>query len=134
MLRLLCWGTQALLYALQVMEDDRPLTFADAVCHCCLPLLHALCLCMLLHAGAAVRDAGDGGRPAADYCCRCRFPCCCVLVCMLPRIQALLYAMQVMEDDQPLSAYHVPPGCKVLVAVEAAKLGALPDPDSAYWN
>lgn len=48
--------------------------------------------------------------------------------------QALLYAMQVMDDEKPLSAYHVPPGCKVLVAVEAAKLGALPDPDSAYWN
>lgn len=48
--------------------------------------------------------------------------------------QALLYAMQVMADDKPLSEYHVPPGCKVLVAVEAAKLGALPDPDSAYWN
>lgn len=42
--------------------------------------------------------------------------------------------MQVMDNDQPLSAYHVPPGCKVLVAVEAAKLGALPDADSAYWN
>jgi hypothetical protein len=53
---------------------------------------------------------------------------------LLRCLQALLYAMQVMEDDKPLSAYHVPPGCKVLVAVEAAKLGALPDPDSAYWN
>lgn len=49
-------------------------------------------------------------------------------------LQALLYAMQVMADDKPLAEYHVPPGCKVLVAVEAAKLGALPDPDSAYWN
>lgn len=48
--------------------------------------------------------------------------------------QALLYAMQVMEDDKPLSHYHVPPGCKVMIALEAAKLGAAPDPDSAYWN
>uniref|UniRef100_A0A383WL67 Ubiquitin-like domain-containing protein n=1 Tax=Tetradesmus obliquus TaxID=3088 RepID=A0A383WL67_TETOB len=47
---------------------------------------------------------------------------------------ALLYAMQVMEDDQPLAAYHVPPGCKVMVAIEAAKLSAPQDPDSAYWN
>lgn len=42
--------------------------------------------------------------------------------------------MQVMEDDQQLSAYHVPPGCKVMVAIEAAKLSAPQDPDSAYWN
>eukprot|EP00878_Enallax_costatus_P045881 GHUV01055403.1.p2 GENE.GHUV01055403.1~~GHUV01055403.1.p2 ORF type:complete len:123 (+),score=45.04 GHUV01055403.1:1487-1855(+) len=47
---------------------------------------------------------------------------------------ALLYAMQVMDDDQLLSSYHVPLGCKVLVAIEAAKLGAPPEPDSAYWN
>jgi hypothetical protein len=42
--------------------------------------------------------------------------------------------MQVMEDDQPLSAYHVPPGCKVLVGMPAAQLGAKPDADSPYWN
>lgn len=60
--------------------------------------------------------------------------CVCMLRYAVLGVQALLYAMQVMEDDRPLSAYHVPPGCKVLVAVEAAKLGALPDPDSAYWN
>lgn len=50
------------------------------------------------------------------------------------KTQALLYAMQVMDDDQLLSEYHVPPGCKVLVAIEAAKLGAPPEPDSAFWN
>eukprot|EP00879_Flechtneria_rotunda_P005612 GHRR01005908.1.p1 GENE.GHRR01005908.1~~GHRR01005908.1.p1 ORF type:complete len:167 (+),score=52.41 GHRR01005908.1:99-599(+) len=47
---------------------------------------------------------------------------------------ALLYAMQVMDDDKHLADYHVPPGCKVMIAIEAAKLGAAPDPDSPYWN
>lgn len=65
---------------------------------------------------------------------------CCVASPFTPspalntHTQALLYAMQVMQDDKLLSDYHVPPGCKVLVAVEAAQLGALPDADSAYWN
>eukprot|EP00775_Hariotina_reticulata_P011179 gene11179-11329_t len=47
---------------------------------------------------------------------------------------ALLYAMQVMQDDKQLQDYHVPPGCKTMIAIEAAKLGAKPDPNSAYWN
>ena len=28
----------------------------------------------------------------------------------------------------------VMPGCKVMIAIETAKLSAKPDPDSAYWN
>lgn len=47
----------------------------------------------------------------------------------------LLYAMERMEDDKTLAHYHVPPGCKVMLAIERAKLDSgLPDPDSAYWN
>ena len=48
----------------------------------------------------------------------------------------LIYAGQRMTDnDAPLSKYHVPPGCKCLIAIERAKLElGKPDPDSAYWN
>lgn len=42
--------------------------------------------------------------------------------------------MQVMQDNRTLAAYGVPPGCKVLIAVEAAALGRQPDSDSPYWN
>jgi len=35
----------------------------------------------------------------------------------------------------PLTADDVDmQGCKTMIAIEAAKLGAKPDPDSAYWN
>ncbi|GHP10485.1 hypothetical protein PPROV_000921600 [Pycnococcus provasolii] len=49
---------------------------------------------------------------------------------------ALIYAGRQMEDTKTLESYNVPPGCKVMIAIEAAKLapGAKPDPDSAYWN
>ena len=49
---------------------------------------------------------------------------------------AVAYAHQVMADDKKLSDYHVPPGCQVLIGVEAAKLYGkqLFDKDAAYWN
>uniref|UniRef100_A0A7S2TAA7 Uncharacterized protein n=1 Tax=Chloropicon roscoffensis TaxID=1461544 RepID=A0A7S2TAA7_9CHLO len=49
---------------------------------------------------------------------------------------ALIYAGQVMDPKKKLEEYNVPPGCKVMIAIERAKLepGAKPDPDSAYWN
>ena len=49
---------------------------------------------------------------------------------------SLIYAGQVMDPARKLETYHVPPGCKVMIAIEKAKLapGAKPDPDSAYWN
>jgi len=49
---------------------------------------------------------------------------------------ALIYAGQVMDHGKKLQDYNVPPGCKVMIAIEKAKLkpGAKPDPDSAYWN
>ncbi len=50
--------------------------------------------------------------------------------------QELIFAGQVMEDDSAtLAAYHVPPGCQCLIAVERAKLLlGKPDPDAAFWN
>jgi len=41
-----------------------------------------------------------------------------------------------MDPKKKLEEYNVPPGCKVMIAIERAKLepGAKPDPDSAYWN
>jgi len=39
-----------------------------------------------------------------------------------------------MAADKKLEEYHVPPGCKTMIAIETAKLFAKPDPDSAYWN
>ncbi len=43
--------------------------------------------------------------------------------------------MVAMEDGRTLASYGVPPGCKVMIAIERAKLqSGLPDPDSAYWN
>jgi len=53
-----------------------------------------------------------------------------------PEDIALIYAGQTMEPAKKLEEYHVPPGCKVMIAIERAKLqpGAKPDPDSAYWN
>ena len=47
----------------------------------------------------------------------------------------LIYAGQRMENDKTLESYHVPPGCKCLIAIEKAKLElGKPDKDSAYWN
>jgi hypothetical protein len=47
----------------------------------------------------------------------------------------LLYAGQRMANEKKLAEYHVPPGCKCLIAIEGAKLKlGKPDPDSAYWN
>ncbi|KAL3136487.1 hypothetical protein ABBQ38_005741 [Trebouxia sp. C0009 RCD-2024] len=46
----------------------------------------------------------------------------------------LMYACQHMADDKLLRDYHVPPGCKCLIAIETAKLFTKPPPDSAYWN
>ena len=47
----------------------------------------------------------------------------------------LIYAGQRMADSDQLAKYHVPPGCKCLIAIERAKLVlGKPDPDSAYWN
>jgi len=53
-----------------------------------------------------------------------------------PEDIALIYAGQVMQHDKTLEEYNVPPGCKVMIAIEKAKLApdAKPDPDSAYWN
>lgn len=48
---------------------------------------------------------------------------------------ALIYAGQNMENGRTFASYHVPPGCKTMIAIEGAKLAARrPDPDSAYWN
>ncbi|GMH39419.1 hypothetical protein BSKO_07317 [Bryopsis sp. KO-2023] len=48
---------------------------------------------------------------------------------------ALIYAGQNMHNDKKLEDYHVPPGCKCMIAIEQAKLDSgKPDPDSAYWN
>ncbi|KAF5843779.1 hypothetical protein DUNSADRAFT_8295 [Dunaliella salina] len=48
----------------------------------------------------------------------------------------LIYAGQRMQDDSlPLAAYHVPPGCQCLIAIEKAKMDCgKPDKNSAYWN
>mmetsp|Transcript_13951 Transcript_13951/g.16839 ORF Transcript_13951/g.16839 Transcript_13951/m.16839 type:complete len:155 (+) Transcript_13951:90-554(+) len=47
----------------------------------------------------------------------------------------LIYAGQQMADDLPLSDYHVPPGCKTMIAIDKRLLeSGRPDPDSAYWN
>lgn len=47
----------------------------------------------------------------------------------------LIYAGQLMENAAPLYKYHVPPGCKCMIAIEGEKLKlGKPDPDSAYWN
>jgi hypothetical protein len=47
----------------------------------------------------------------------------------------LIYAGQRMENDKTLASYHVPPGCKCMIAAEKAKIEqGLPDKDSAYWN
>ncbi|KAL4432226.1 hypothetical protein ABPG77_005988 [Micractinium sp. CCAP 211/92] len=47
----------------------------------------------------------------------------------------LIYAGQRMANGRTLADYHVPPGCKCLIAIEKAKLElGKPDPDSAYWN
>ena len=47
----------------------------------------------------------------------------------------LIYAGQTMADDLPLRDYHVPPGCKTMIAIDKRKiLAGKPDADSAYWN
>lgn len=47
----------------------------------------------------------------------------------------LIYAGQRMANDKTLASYHVPPGCKCIIAAEKAKIEqGLPDKDSAYWN
>eukprot|EP00889_Picochlorum_renovo_P003820 jgi/Picre1/30850/NNA_006209.t1 len=47
----------------------------------------------------------------------------------------LIYAGQKMANDKTLETYHVPPGCKCLIAIEGKKLElGKPDKDSAYWN
>eukprot|EP00210_Caulerpa_lentillifera_P002979 g2844.t1 len=47
----------------------------------------------------------------------------------------LIYAGQKMENNKTLEEYHVPPGCKCMIAIETAKLNSgKPDRDSAYWN
>ena len=51
-----------------------------------------------------------------------------------PQDLTLIYAGQRMDPKRRLEEYHVPPGCKVCIAIETAKLSAKPDPDSAYWN
>ena len=51
-----------------------------------------------------------------------------------PEDLTLIYAGQRMAHDRKLEDYHVPPGCKVMIAIETAKLFTKPDPDSAYWN
>eukprot|EP00241_Pyramimonas_parkeae_P009616 CAMPEP_0114228922 /NCGR_PEP_ID=MMETSP0058-20121206/2618_1 /TAXON_ID=36894 /ORGANISM="Pyramimonas parkeae, CCMP726" /LENGTH=128 /DNA_ID=CAMNT_0001339935 /DNA_START=501 /DNA_END=884 /DNA_ORIENTATION=+ len=46
----------------------------------------------------------------------------------------LIYAGQTMADDLPLRDYHVPPGCKTMIAIDKRKiLAGRPDADSAYW-
>ena len=40
-----------------------------------------------------------------------------------------------MDPRVPLAAYRVPPGCKVMIAIDKRKLDAgVPDEDSAYWH
>ena len=51
-----------------------------------------------------------------------------------PEDLTLIYAGQRIAPDRKLEEYNVPPGCKVMIAIETAKLTAKPDPDSAYWN
>ena len=47
----------------------------------------------------------------------------------------LIYAGQTMADDRALAEYHVPPGCKTMIAIDRRILDSgKPDPDSAYWN
>mmetsp|Transcript_40099 Transcript_40099/g.55717 ORF Transcript_40099/g.55717 Transcript_40099/m.55717 type:complete len:155 (+) Transcript_40099:111-575(+) len=47
----------------------------------------------------------------------------------------LIYAGQKMADDLTLREYHVPPGCKTMIAIDKRKiLAGKPDADSAYWN
>lgn len=47
----------------------------------------------------------------------------------------LIYAGQQMADGVALGEYHVPPGCKCMIAIDAALLkSGKPDADSAYWN
>ena len=47
----------------------------------------------------------------------------------------LIYAGQVMADDLTLADFHVPPGCKCMIAIDARKLASgKPDADDAYWN
>ena len=46
----------------------------------------------------------------------------------------LIYAGQQFADDIPLREFHVPPGCKVMLAVDKRILEQdKPDPDSSYW-
>ncbi|KAK3269398.1 hypothetical protein CYMTET_22154 [Cymbomonas tetramitiformis] len=46
----------------------------------------------------------------------------------------LIYAGQYMAEDLSLAEYHVPPGCKTMLAIDVRKLIAgKPDADSAYW-
>lgn len=89
-----------------------------------------------LYAGGFAQSATDGGiRSWSDI--------------------ELIYAGMVMDNDQELARYHVPPvrtalsthrstlvlhvtptqGCQCLIAVDGARLRSkMPPPDSAYWN
>ena len=47
----------------------------------------------------------------------------------------LVYSAKQLADDKPLEHYNVPPGCKILIAIETALYySGKPDPESAYWN
>lgn len=51
-----------------------------------------------------------------------------------PEDLVLIYAGQQMDDAVALKEYHVPPGCKVMIAIDAALLASgKPDANSAYW-
>jgi hypothetical protein len=43
--------------------------------------------------------------------------------------------MEPMANARTLASYGVPPGCKVMLCVAAAKLrSGKPGPESPYWN
>ena len=47
----------------------------------------------------------------------------------------LIFAGQQMADGDALTDYHVPPGCKCMIAIDCRLLESRkPDPDSAYWS